>query len=208
MPIHAGTAHACSGLHVTFVNPEPRKGVFVFARIAEVLFHRRPDIPLLMVEGVAKKGLLPGLGLDFSRIASLRVVPTTPNPRDFYAVTKILLMPSLMEPAGMVAMEGMLNGIPVLAGNRGGLPEIVGDAGFLFDIPAKYTAETREIPTAAEIEPWVETIIQLWDDGVFFADWSRAARARGECWHPDRLRPIYRAFFENIFVQPGPPLVP
>jgi hypothetical protein len=30
---------------VTFVNPEPRKGVHVFARIAEVLARRRPDVP-------------------------------------------------------------------------------------------------------------------------------------------------------------------
>ena len=50
-----------------------------------------------------------------------RSLPTTPHPRDFYAVSKILLMPSLLEPAGLVAMEGMFNGIPVLAGKRGGL---------------------------------------------------------------------------------------
>ena len=193
---------------VTFVNPEPRKGVFVFARIAELLFQRRPDIPLLVVEGAAKQTLLPKLGIDFSRIASLRVMPTTPHPRDFYALTKILLMPSLMEPAGLVAMEAMFNGIPVLAGNRGGLPEIVGDAGFLFDIPVRYTPDTRDVPTPDEVEPWVETIIRLWDDEAFCAQCSMAARDRGRLWHPDHLRPIFREFFESAFVQPGPPLVP
>ena len=40
--------------YVTFVNPEPRKGVHVFARIAEVLARRRPDIPVLLVEGAAR----------------------------------------------------------------------------------------------------------------------------------------------------------
>ncbi len=49
---------------VTFVNPEPRKGIHVFARIAEVLSRRRPDIPLLMVEGVSKASFLPKLGID------------------------------------------------------------------------------------------------------------------------------------------------
>ncbi len=55
----------------------------------------------------------------------------TPDPRDFYpalfANTKLLLMPSLWnESFGLVAVEAMLNGIPVLASNRGALPETIG----------------------------------------------------------------------------------
>jgi UDP-N-acetylglucosamine:LPS N-acetylglucosamine transferase len=40
--------------HVTIVNPQTSKGVYIFARIAEVLARQRPDIPLLVVEGRAK----------------------------------------------------------------------------------------------------------------------------------------------------------
>lgn len=36
--------------YVTFVNPSIEKGVYVFARIADELGKRRPDIPLLVVE--------------------------------------------------------------------------------------------------------------------------------------------------------------
>jgi glycosyltransferase involved in cell wall biosynthesis len=193
---------------VTFVNPEPRKGVHVFTRIAEVLSRRRPEIPLLLVEGASKASFLPQLGIDLSGLKNLRIVPNSPDARQFLAATKILLMPSLMENAGLVAMEAMLNGIPVLASNRGALPETIGDAGFLFDIPARYTPDTRELPTAAEVEPWVETIIRLWDDAAEYDRWSRAARERAERWHPDRLAPIYREFFSQITHQPGPPLVP
>ena len=76
-------------------------------------------------------------------------------------------MPSLWnESFGRAAAEAMLNGIPVLASNRGALPETIGDAGFLFDVPARYTPETREVPTAEEVEPWVEAIIRLWDDAA------------------------------------------
>ena len=113
---------------VTFVNPEPRKGVHVFARIAEVLSRRRPDIPLLMVEGAAKRRFLSALGIDLGGLKNVTIWPNTPDPRKFYAVTKLILMPSLMENAGFVAMEAMTNGIPVLASNRGGLPETIGDA--------------------------------------------------------------------------------
>ena len=56
----------------------------------------------------------------------LRIMPNTPDPRRFFAATKLLLMPSLMENAALVAIEAMFNGIPVLASARGGLPETIG----------------------------------------------------------------------------------
>ena len=142
------------------------------------------------------------------RVKNLRIMSNAPDARVFHALTRLLLMPSLMENAGLVAMEAMLNGIPVLASNRGGLPETIGDAGFLFDIPSCYTPETREVPTAEEVEPWVETIIRLWDDAAEYERWSRAARERAQQWHPDRLASVYREFFASITHQPGPPLVP
>jgi len=37
--------------YVTFINPQPSKGMAVFARIANVLNERRPDIPLWLVAG-------------------------------------------------------------------------------------------------------------------------------------------------------------
>ena len=56
--------------------------------------------------------------------------------------------------------------------------------------------------------PWVETIIRLWDDAAYYAQWSQAARDRGRLWRPEHLQGVYREFFENAFVQPGPPLLP
>jgi len=47
-----------TGRYVTFVNPHPQKGLFVFARIARELWQRRPDIPLRVVEGRAKRDRL------------------------------------------------------------------------------------------------------------------------------------------------------
>lgn len=102
----------------------------------------------------------------------------------------------------------MINGIPVLASNRGGLPEAVGDAGLLFDIPERYTPESRAIPEPSEVQLWVETIIRLWDDPRYHDHWSRLARERAQLWWPDRLAPQYREFFSGLSPQPGPPLVP
>jgi glycosyltransferase involved in cell wall biosynthesis len=133
---------------------------------------------------------------------------STPHPRDFYAVTKLLLMRLMLEPAGLVAMEGMSNGIPVLAAKRGGLPEIIGDAGFLFDIPARCSAESRDLPTVEEVEPWVDRIIRLWDHAAEYSRASQAARQRGQTCLSESLKPVYGEFFANLLVQPAPPLVP
>ena len=194
---------------MTFVNPELAKGVVLFARIAEVLSRRRPDIPLLVVQGRSRFDALQLTGIDVDRLGNVRIMERTHDPRQFYAKTKLLLMPSLwMESFGLSAAEAMTNGIPVLASTRGALPETVGDAGFLLDIPAQYTTETRNVAAAEEIEPWVETIIRLWDDALLYAEWSQRARSRAEQWRPERLAPLYREFFGSIRHQPGPPLVP
>jgi hypothetical protein len=58
------------------------------------------------------------------------------------------------------------------------------------------------------VEPWVETIIRLWDDAAEYDRWSRAGRERAQRWSPERLAPVYRDFFGRLTHQPGSPLVP
>ncbi len=136
-------------------------------------------------------------------------MPNTTDPREFYAVTKVLIVPSLWkENAPLVVGEAMTNGIPVLASKRGGSPETVGDGGLLFDVPARYTPKTTDVPTAEEVAPWVDTIIALWDDEEFYRQQSEKAVQWAQRWHPDTLRPRYVDFFRNLRPQPGPPIVP
>jgi glycosyltransferase involved in cell wall biosynthesis len=182
--------------YVTFVNPQPHKGVFLFARLAQELWQRRPDIPLLVVESRARADWLARTGLDLSGLRNLHVMANTPDPRDFYGVSRIVLMPSLWnESFGRVAAEALINGIPVLASRRGALPEVLERAGFLFDVPACSTDESRVVPTAEEVTPWVEMILRLWDEVAFYRDQQRRCRDAAEAWRPERLGPLYDAFF-------------
>jgi glycosyltransferase involved in cell wall biosynthesis/Tfp pilus assembly protein PilF len=202
--------------YITFINPHADKGVYIFARIARELARRRPDIPILVTQGRSRGDslsnpdlkLVPHLLGQFP-IAPARngrnitTMPFTPDPRSFYeavfSVTRLLLMPSLwLESFGLVAAEAMLNGIPVLASNRGALPDTIGEAGFVLEIPARYTPETRDLPTAAEVDPWIEAISGLWDNPAEYDRCSRAARERADRWRPDRLDTIYRDFFSRI----------
>jgi glycosyltransferase involved in cell wall biosynthesis len=185
--------------YVTFVNPQPDKGVFVFARIAAELGRCRPDILLLVVEGRGQAGWLRRTGLDLASAGNLFQMANTPDPRDFYRVSRLVLMPSLWrESFARVPVEALLNGIPVLASRRGGLPETLAEAGFLLDIPEHYTPETREVPTAAEVAPWVETILRLWDDAAFYEAECRRARAAAEVWTPERLGAQFEEFLARV----------
>ncbi|MCR4415250.1 MAG: glycosyltransferase [Thermoguttaceae bacterium] len=200
---------ACGGRqkYLTFVNPQATKGLFVFARMAEQIARRRPDIPILVIDSRGRGKALEQTGVDLSWAKNLYSMANTPDPRRFYAVTKILVMPSLWnESFGLVAAEAMLNGIPVIASNRGALPETVGEGGLLLDIPARYTPSTREVPAAEEVEPWVAAILRLWDDAEYYARQSAAALAWSARWRPEVLRPLYESFFRNVHPQPGPPL--
>jgi glycosyltransferase involved in cell wall biosynthesis len=185
--------------YVTFINPQPEKGAVVFARIPLELGRCRPDTPLLVVEGRGTADGLAGLPVDLSELTNLHRMANTPDPRDFYRVSRVVLMPSLWrESLGRVPIEAMANGIPALASDRGALPETLGDAGFVFTIPDRCTPASNVVPTAQEVTPWVAVIERLWDDPVFEADHQRRALAEAKRWDEERLAEQYERLFHSL----------
>jgi glycosyltransferase involved in cell wall biosynthesis len=173
---------------VTYVNPQPHKGVFVVARIAEVLGRERPDIRLLVVESRGASDWVGAANPALAGAENLFRMNNTPDPRDYYRVSHVVLMPSVwQESFGRVAAEAMINGIPVLGSTRGALPEVIGDEELLLEIPVKYTPESRELPSHEEVRPWVEAIERLWDDKAYYREVSDRCRKRSALWEPERL---------------------
>jgi glycosyltransferase involved in cell wall biosynthesis len=108
-------------------------------------------------------------------------------------------MPSLWrESLGRVPIEAMVNGIPVLASDRGALPETLGDAGFVFTIPERCTPTSGLVPTAQEVAPWVSIIERLWDDAEFEANHRARSLAEAQRWDKDKLAERYEDFFESV----------
>ncbi len=174
--------------YVTFVNPQPHKGVFVVARIAEVLGRERPDIPLLVVESRGASHWIGAANPALADAENLFRMNNTPDPRDYYTVSRIVLMPSVwQESFGRVAAEAMINGIPVLGSTRGALPEVIDDEELLLDIPVQYTPESRELPTVKEVRPWIDAIQRLWDDDSYYSQVSQRCRRRSQRWNPQEL---------------------
>jgi glycosyltransferase involved in cell wall biosynthesis len=173
---------------VTFVNPSPHKGLMVFARLADMLGSRRPDIPVLVVQSGDSGGSLNTIpGLDFSRYPQIMAAPPVPAPADYFALTRILVVPSVWEePFGRVAAEAMVNGIPPLVSNRGSLPHVVGGdvrdggGGFVLPIPAGVLENRAALPSAADVEPWFSAVCALWDDPAFYTAVAARGRAIAE----------------------------
>lgn len=187
------------GEFVTFVNPQPYKGAFWVARIAYEMDRRRPDIPFLIVDGRGKAEWLGKASLDLSGLSNLKRMFNTADPRKFYQISRLVLVPSLCADAHpRVAVEAIMNGIPVLASRRGGLPEILAHAGFLFDMPAHYPPQSLETPTAEEVRPWVEIIERLWDDKVFFEQERKRCQQAAEAWQPATVFRQFDSFFASV----------
>jgi glycosyltransferase involved in cell wall biosynthesis len=153
----------------------------------------------LVVEGRGTSDTLAHLPVDLSGLTNLNRMANTPDPRDFYRVTRVVLMPSLWrESLGRVPIEAMANGIPVLASDRGALPETLGDAGFVFTIPERCTPTSGAVPTAQEVAPWVGVIERLWDDPSFESSHRERAKLEARRWNGDSLAERYAALFHAV----------
>lgn len=122
-PFHPDDVRCTPGDMVTLVNLSGPKGGGVFFKLAKQM----PDIQFLGVRG--------GYGQQrCGKGKNITVMPATVDmAADVYRRTRILLMPSEAETWGMVGLEAMVSGIPVIAHPTEGLRESLGDAGIFVD---------------------------------------------------------------------------
>lgn len=154
-PVTPSDHRTTPGSAVTLVNPSGNKGAATFYAVAA----RMPETEFLAVEG--------GHGLQvFEHRDNVAIQQQTTRMReDVWSKTRILLVPSEKESYGMVAVEALASGIPVIAHPAVGLVESLGDAGIFID---------RD-DTAA----WVAKIREL-SDGRRWATVSRRAKRRSD----------------------------
>ena len=192
---------------LTFVNPSPHKGLYLFARLAAMLGARRPDIPILIVQSGASAGVLHGLaGFDFSQYPQIMAAPPVATPAEYFALTRLLLVPSVWEePFGRVAAEAMINGVPALVADRGALPDVIGgDAvdgggGRVLPVPAWMAVDTTTVPSEAEIAPWFEAVCAIWDDASLYRRIAGRARSLGETRYSEaRSRARHVDYFTSL----------
>lgn len=114
----AGGEGAC----ITAICGNRHKGVEIFLELAS----RFPNERFMLV-GDPGNDIPPKILGDAAACRNVEL-PGRMRPREFLARSKLVLVPSQWpEPFGRIAVEAMVNGIPVLASRNGGLRELVGN---------------------------------------------------------------------------------
>jgi glycosyltransferase involved in cell wall biosynthesis len=175
----------------TFINPEPAKGVALFAAIAAEAQRRHLATRFLVVESRARlASSLERLGLGPGQLANVSVVPKQSDMTEIWARTKILLVPSLWHESGpRVVAEALSALIPTLAIRSGGSEQMLNGGGDLFPNPLDAAAIERgdfTRPFGADVfGPWVDRIAALWSDDAAYAAAMQRARLAWAT-HPSR----------------------
>ncbi|MFB7909912.1 glycosyltransferase family 4 protein [Kitasatospora sp. NPDC056076] len=151
-PVLAEEYRTEPGDRVTLVNLNSDKGGDLFWQIAAWT----PDWKFLGVRGAYGQQVMPPPQLPNCEVVD--GVPGQQMREHVYARSRVVLMPSLYESWGRVAVEAFASGIPVIAHPTPGLVEAMGDAGIF---------AYRD-----DLNAWTNALTSLRDPDI----WQRASR--------------------------------
>ena len=162
--------------YVTLSNLNENKGGQILIDIAKAA----PEIQFLGVRGSYWKQV------EDAALPNVTYINNTPQIKEVYAMTKILIMPSKDETWGRTAVEAMSSGIPVIVAPTPGLKECVQDAALLVD--------------RTDIKEWVRLIRRLHTDKSFYDEYSNRGKARARQLEPTHDLEVFMEWYEQKVV--------
>ncbi|MGI5239045.1 glycosyltransferase [Dactylosporangium sp. CA-139066] len=163
------------GEAITLVNACAYKGIDVFLGLADAF----ADVPFL---AVASWGTGPEDLRRLRRRPNVTVIGAVDDITEVLRRCRVLLVPSLWdETFGYTAVEALLHGVPVLAGDVGGLPEaMLGQPHVLPVRPIERYEGGTVHPVAVvpeqDLGPWRETLSRLLSDEAYAQQVREASR--------------------------------
>jgi hypothetical protein len=175
---------------VVFDGSAPGNGLSVFVQLAQELGRQRPSIPLVVLGGTGAVSL-PGGG-------QIQCVPHH-DWRQVWRSARVFLAPlPSWEVLPLTALSALAHGVPVIASDRGSGPELMDGAALVLTLPGRTTSVRTAPLQPAELSPWVETILRLYDDSAFAAGQRSLALLAGPRWSVEKLAEPYARFFAGV----------
>ena len=155
--------------------------VQVFARI-----HRAMPSRLILVGDGPDRGRVERLAREEGIVDDVWFLGKQDSVAEILACSDLFLLPSESEAFGLVALEAMACGVPVVASRVGGLPEVVDDG------------VTGYLAAVGDVDAMADAGIRLLRDSEHWQRASSAARAAAERFSADRIVPLYERFYEEV----------
>ena len=171
----------------------PVKGFEYLIRAMNIIIAEMPDTKLVIIgEGPEKEALIKlseRMSLDES-ILFLGEIPNEKIP-DYMSAADIFVLPSLSESFGIVNLEAMSVGLPIVASNVGGVPELVvnGENGFLVE-PGNITQIAEKVLYLLADAKLRETISQNNKSKAMSYSWDRTVDLLEEVYRKHREVPL------------------
>lgn len=139
---------------ITLINMNEGKGGRIFWELARIF----PDREFLGVRGAY------GEQLEYkAELPNVTILDNSPDVKQVYSKSRIVIMPSAYESWGRVAMEASCSGIPVIASPTPGLKESLSYAGIFAEFDS--------------VADWVDAIRML-DDKKIYEKFSKLTKKR------------------------------
>jgi glycosyltransferase involved in cell wall biosynthesis len=163
---------------ILMINPSVVKGIRIFLALADRFQHY--EFAALTGWATTKH--------DRKQLllrANVTVLQSVPAIDDVLAQARLLLMPSLWyEGFGLIAMEAMLRGLPVISSDSGGLQEAKRGTGFVIPVRPIHRFERvfdethmpRAVEVEQDIEPWAEALETLLTNEAIYLDEAERSR--------------------------------
>ena len=144
------------------------KGSMLFARLADMLGSQAArTFRCSSSSRPQRAGALNAIpGLDFKKYPHIMAAPATPRPADFFALTRILLVPSVVRGAVWTGGCGSHDQRHSAARQRSRrrCRRPCGAGGPSCRCRPGSRRKATEIPSEEEVRPWFDAVCRLWDD--------------------------------------------
>jgi N-acetyl-alpha-D-glucosaminyl L-malate synthase BshA len=156
--------------------------------VVKVFTEVNKEIPskLLFVGDGPERSHIEGLCRESGAHNDIRFLGRQEQMEDILAISDLFLLPSEYESFGLVALEAMAGGVPVISTNAGGLPEI------------NINNVTGFLSNVGDVDNMSRNIINIFSDGKAFEEMKKHAIEQARKFDIDTIVPEYERLYKKV----------